>query len=61
MRQGTHSFRNEWRPMNGTSLRFTGSLATKLGIYPVSVCDLAQFLENFLGNNSRLHYRFTIM
>jgi hypothetical protein len=47
--------------MNGTSLRFTGSLATKLGIYPVSVCDLAQFLENFLGNNSRLHSRFTIM
>jgi hypothetical protein len=32
----------------------TGSLAIKLGIYEVLVCELAQFLEKNLGNNSRL-------
>jgi hypothetical protein len=47
--------------VNGASLRFTGSLATKLGINQVSVCDLAQFLENNLGNYSRLQDSFTIM
>jgi len=52
--------RNQRWPVNGTSLRFTGSLATKLGIYQVSVCDLAQFLKNILGNNSRLGDLLTI-
>jgi hypothetical protein len=46
---------------SGTSLRFTGSLATKLGLYQVSVCELAQFLENNLGKNSRSRPRLTIM
>jgi len=54
-------FRNQRRPVNKTSLRFTGSLTTKLGINQVSVCDLAQFLENILGNYSRLQDSFTIM
>jgi hypothetical protein len=47
-------FRNPWQPASDTSLRFTGSLALKLGIYEVLVCELAQFLEKNLGNNSRL-------
>jgi hypothetical protein len=53
-------FLNQRRPVSGTSLRFTGSLATKLGIYEVSVCDLAQFLEKKLGNNSLPGPRVTI-
>jgi len=54
-------FRNQRRPVSGTSLRFTGSLTTKLGIYEVSVCDLAQFLENILGIYSRFQGPFAIM
>jgi hypothetical protein len=54
-------FRNQRRPVNKTSLRFTGSLTTKLGINQVSVCDLAQFLRKILGNYSRLGDSFTIM
>jgi hypothetical protein len=39
---------------------FTSSLGTTLGINQVWVCDLAQFLENILGNFSRFRDLFTI-
>jgi hypothetical protein len=44
---------NRGSRQGGRSLRFTGSLVTKLGIYAVSICELAQFLKNNLGKNSR--------